>query len=56
MLFRSVSSDGVVYALNRSWEKSLDGLPEGLNAATTGTENGDVFCVGNNGLLIYRSK
>jgi hypothetical protein len=52
----AVSSDGVVYALNRSWEQSLDGLPEGLNGATTGTENGDVFCVGNNGFLIYRSK
>ena len=52
----AVSSDGVVYVLNRSWEKSLDGLPEGLNAATTGTENSDVFCVGNNGFLIYRGK
>lgn len=52
----AVSSDGVVYALNRKWEQSLDGLPEGLNAATTGTEDSDVFCVGNNGFLIYRSK
>lgn len=52
----AVSSDGVVYALDRSWRRSLDGLPEGLNAASTGTEDGDVFCVGNNGFLIYRSK
>lgn len=52
----AVSSDGVVYALNRSWERSLDGLQEGLNGATTGTETGDVFCVGNNGFLIYREK
>lgn len=52
----AVSSDGVVYALDRNWKKSVDGLPEGLNGATTGTENGDVFCVGNNGFLIYRSK
>ena len=52
----AVSSDGVVYALNRKWERSLDGLPEGLNGATTGTEDSDVVCVGDNGFLIYRSK
>ncbi len=52
----AVSSDGVVYALNRKWVRSLDGLAEGLNGATTGTEDSDVFCVGNNGFLIYRSK
>lgn len=52
----AVSSDGAAYALNRSWELSLEGLPEGLNGATTGTENSDVFCVGNNGFLLYRGK
>ncbi len=52
----AVSGDGVVYALNRSWELSVDDLPQGLNGATTGTENGDVFCVGDNGFLIYRGK
>ena len=52
----AVSSDGVVYALNRQWEESLSGLEAGLRGATTGSEDSDVFCVGNNGFVIYRSK
>ena len=50
----AISSDGAVYVLDRNWKLSLEGLPEGLNGATTGTQEGDVFCVGNNGFLIYR--
>jgi len=52
----AVSGDGAVYVLDRNWNLSLEELPHGLNGATTGTESGDAFCVGDDGFLIYRGK
>lgn len=52
----AVSGEGVIYSLARKWHVSTADLPQGLRDATTGTQDGDELCVGDNGFIIYRSK